>query len=131
MRLFVALEIPSTVRDDFAALMNDLRALESKSSAKKPRWVRPENLHVTLKFIGHVEPEKLDPIRAALAKAELGKTGRTSNSADSASFRTTSVLAFSGPALLARRIWLRSPETLTQVSRSSGFPPKSARLLRT
>ena len=69
MRLFVALEIDSTVRDAFAALMNDLRALESKSSAKKPRWVRPENLHVTLKFIGHVEPEKLDPIRAALAKA--------------------------------------------------------------
>ncbi len=73
MRLFVALEIPSTVRDAFAALMNDLRALESKSSAKKPRWVRPENLHVTLKFIGHVEPEKLDPIRAALAKANSEK----------------------------------------------------------
>lgn len=68
MRLFVALEIPAAVRDAFAALMNDLRVLESKSSAKKPRWVRPENLHVTLKFIGHVEPEMLDAIRADLAK---------------------------------------------------------------
>jgi 2'-5' RNA ligase len=66
VRLFVALEISSTVRDAFAALTNDLRALESKSSAKKP--VRPENLHVTLKFIGHIDPALLDPIRATLAK---------------------------------------------------------------
>jgi 2'-5' RNA ligase len=31
--------------------------------------VRPENLHVTLKFIGHTDPAKLDSIRAALTKA--------------------------------------------------------------
>jgi RNA 2',3'-cyclic 3'-phosphodiesterase len=68
VRLFVALEIPSTVRERFATLINQLRALESKSSAKKPRWVRPENLHVTLKFIGHIDPALLDPIRATLAK---------------------------------------------------------------
>ena len=68
MRLFVALEIPAAVRARFTALINDLRAIESKSSAKKPRWVRPENLHVTLKFIGHIDPAKLDPIRATLAK---------------------------------------------------------------
>ena len=68
MRLFVALEIPAAVRDRFAALINELRALESKSSAKKARWVRPDNLHVTLKFIGHIEPAKLDAIRATLQK---------------------------------------------------------------
>jgi RNA 2',3'-cyclic 3'-phosphodiesterase len=68
VRLFVALEIPSAVREHFATLINQLRALESKSSAKKPRWVRPENLHVTLKFIGHIDPALLDPIRATLAK---------------------------------------------------------------
>ena len=67
MRLFVALEIPSAVRTNFAALINDLRALDGKSPAKKPRWTRPENLHVTLKFIGNVVPEKLHGIRAALA----------------------------------------------------------------
>jgi 2'-5' RNA ligase len=68
VRLFVALEISSTVRERFATLINQLRALESKSSPKKPRWVRPENLHVTLKFIGHIDPAPLDPIRATLAK---------------------------------------------------------------
>lgn len=62
MRLFVALEIPTAVRDDLAALLKKLRELSSQ-----PRWVRPENLHVTLKFIGEVAPEKLEAIRSALA----------------------------------------------------------------
>jgi RNA 2',3'-cyclic 3'-phosphodiesterase len=67
VRLFVALEIPSALRTNFAALMTDLRALDTESSAKKPSWTRPENLHVTLKFMGNVAPDKFDDIRAALA----------------------------------------------------------------
>jgi RNA 2',3'-cyclic 3'-phosphodiesterase len=63
MRLFVALEIPSTVRNNLAEFLKQLRAL-----APQPRWARPENLHVTLKFIGEVLPEKLGAIRAALAE---------------------------------------------------------------
>ena len=68
MRLFVALAIPSAVRTHLAALTTDLRALESKSPAKKPRWTRSENLHVTLKFIGNVVPEKRDEIRTSLTR---------------------------------------------------------------
>ena len=66
MRLFVALEIPAAVRDNLAALIEELRALSAKVSEKRPRWVRPENLHMTLKFIGDVDG-KLDGIRAALS----------------------------------------------------------------
>ncbi len=62
MRLFVALEIPSTVRENFAGFLKPLRALSSQ-----PRWARAESLHVTLKFIGEVPSAKLDAIRAALA----------------------------------------------------------------
>ena len=62
MRLFVALEIPSAVRDNLATLIEDLHRTDPK-----PRWVRPENLHVTLKFIGEAAPEKLDAIRTALS----------------------------------------------------------------
>jgi len=68
VRLFVALEIPSAVRDNLAALINELRAADSWSSKSKARWVRPENLHVTLKFIGHVDAAKFEPIRGALAE---------------------------------------------------------------
>ena len=66
MRLFVALEIPAAVRDNLAALIKDLRSLSSRLADKRPRWVHPENLHVTLKFIGEVAPARLEGIRSAL-----------------------------------------------------------------
>jgi RNA 2',3'-cyclic 3'-phosphodiesterase len=67
VRLFVALQIPDPIRNEYAALIDELRRLDGKAHPKKPKWVRPENLHVTLKFIGHVDPAKLDSIRTALA----------------------------------------------------------------
>jgi len=63
VRLFVALEIPSTVRQNLAALLDSLRAI-----TKEPRWVRAENLHVTLKFLGEVPEAKVHPIRTALGE---------------------------------------------------------------
>jgi 2'-5' RNA ligase len=62
VRLFVALEIPSAVRENLATLLKRLREI-----SPQPRWVQPENIHLTLKFIGEVAPEKIDAIRAALA----------------------------------------------------------------
>lgn len=63
MRLFVALEIPSGVRENLAALLASLRAITNE-----PRWVRAENLHITLKFLGEVDAGKLDAVRGALGK---------------------------------------------------------------
>jgi len=67
VRLFVALEIPAAVRDNLTAQVAELRELSAKVADKRPRWVRPENLHVTLKFIGEVAPTKLAGIRDALS----------------------------------------------------------------
>jgi RNA 2',3'-cyclic 3'-phosphodiesterase len=61
MRLFVALSIPSEVRENIASLMRTLRRADAK-----PRWVNPENLHVTLKFIGEVAEESVPSICGAL-----------------------------------------------------------------
>jgi 2'-5' RNA ligase len=63
VRLFVALELPAEVHAGLAALIRELRAL-----APQVKWVRAENLHLTLKFIGEAESAKLDGIRAALAE---------------------------------------------------------------
>ncbi|HXX45393.1 MAG TPA: RNA 2',3'-cyclic phosphodiesterase [Candidatus Acidoferrales bacterium] len=62
MRLFVALDFPDSIRDAIRDLIAKLKPL-----CKDARWVRPEGMHVTLKFIGHVDTEKLDPIITALA----------------------------------------------------------------
>ena len=62
MRVFVALQIPPTVRKNLAEFLATLRAISSQ-----PRWVRAENLHVTLKFVGEMQAEKLGDIRAGLS----------------------------------------------------------------
>jgi 2'-5' RNA ligase len=73
VRLFVALEIPSAVRDNLAALLKNLSGVETPSAGKKARWVRPGNLHVTLKFIGEVAPAQLEAIRGALSTVRSGQ----------------------------------------------------------
>jgi len=64
MRLFVALELPAAVRENLVALLKALRAVSPQT-----RWVRPENLHLTLKFIGEVPETEFAVIRNALAAA--------------------------------------------------------------
>lgn len=68
MRLFVALEIPAAMRENLAAQISELRDLSLKLADKRPRWVRRENLHVTLKFIGEVADVKIAAIRSRLSK---------------------------------------------------------------
>jgi RNA 2',3'-cyclic 3'-phosphodiesterase len=65
VRLFVALEIPRAVRDNLATLIGDLRTVDPKA-----RWVRPENIHMTLKFMGETPPEKVENIRGALSEVQ-------------------------------------------------------------
>ena len=62
MRLFVALSIPPEVRQNIASLVRNLRHTDGK-----PRWINPQNLHITLKFIGELESEKVPAISDALA----------------------------------------------------------------
>jgi 2'-5' RNA ligase len=66
MRLFVAFDLRDAVRQGLADLTKKLKPL-----CKSARWARPEGMHVTLKFIGHVIDEadtrKLDSLCAALA----------------------------------------------------------------
>lgn len=47
MRLFVALDIEDDIRGRITHFLDDVREL-----APEARWVRPESMHVTLKFIG-------------------------------------------------------------------------------
>ncbi len=65
MRLFVALEIPSEIRIRLRDLIAELRPI-----CKDARWAAPEQMHVTLKFIGHAidrpESENFAALRSAL-----------------------------------------------------------------
>lgn len=71
MRLFVALAIPAEVRESLASLIRALRAVDSK-----PKWSSPENLHLTLKFIGEVPHEQLPAIGDALAAVRIDEQAK-------------------------------------------------------
>lgn len=67
LRVFCAVELPAEVREAAAAHVARLRRDFPDARAG---WVRPEGLHVTLKFIGEIEPERLQSLtRAASAAA--------------------------------------------------------------
>jgi len=66
VRLFVALDVPEEVREALGKMIARLK--QSAPKLRGARWVRPEGMHVTLKFIGHVEETRLGAIREALAK---------------------------------------------------------------
>src|ERR1700674_2362421 len=62
MRIFVALDIDEAIRDRISRFMEGVRGF-----APDARWVRPESLHVTLKFIGEKPAETVDEIKGALS----------------------------------------------------------------
>lgn len=66
MRLFVALDIDDAIRDRIARFVEGVRGF-----APDARWVRPESLHVTLKFIGEKPSEALEAIRTALRDVDI------------------------------------------------------------
>jgi 2'-5' RNA ligase len=67
-RLFVAVDLPEEVREALHRLQSDLRQRELSGL----RWVRPEGVHLTLKFLGETPAERVPAIEGALATALLG-----------------------------------------------------------
>lgn len=63
-RLFVALDPPPSLT---AALAESLA--EARPLAPDARWSQAEKLHLTLAFLGHLPADRVEPIRAALARA--------------------------------------------------------------
>ena len=59
MRLFVALSLPEDVQQRLSVLANGLPGA---------RWVKPENLHLTLRFLGEVDNLAAADVDDALAK---------------------------------------------------------------
>ena len=63
IRTFVACELPREIRSEIGQIQEDL-----KHRRLRLKWVRPENLHLTLKFLGDVSTGQIDTIVAAIEK---------------------------------------------------------------
>lgn len=65
IRTFIAIVLPESVIRQLAQVQ---RQLERQTPPESVRWVKPEGIHLTLKFLGDTPVGKLDAIRAALGE---------------------------------------------------------------
>ena len=68
-RVFCAIELPATVREKLSDHITHLRAAAPDSTAT---WVRPENIHLTLKFVGEVPVSRVRDLTQAAANVVAG-----------------------------------------------------------
>jgi 2'-5' RNA ligase len=70
VRLFIALEVGAAIQRAAAGVSDELklRALRSAPRARVS-WVKPERMHVTVRFIGEVDEPQCSAIRSALEPA--------------------------------------------------------------
>jgi RNA 2',3'-cyclic 3'-phosphodiesterase len=104
MRLFVAVNLPAEIKDHMGAVQDRLRRAQADVS-----WVRSENIHVTLKFLGETEEKRLERIRTTLG--EVARAGIPF------SMEVSGIGSFGGR--VPRVVWVGvgdGAETLTQLA---------------
>jgi len=119
-RLFVAIELSKKQKQEVYSLQQKLREY-----LEGVRWVRPEGLHLTLKFLGETDLSWIEPIKKAMDRA----------AADTSSIKIIygSSGVFPSPKK-ARVLWIglregaealqSLAENLDQILAKSGFMPE-------
>lgn len=68
IRTFIAIELPDNIRSFINKIQEDM-----KSYGFKMRWVRPESIHITLKFLGDINKADTEKITEAMSQAAKGR----------------------------------------------------------
>jgi 2'-5' RNA ligase len=61
MRLFIALPLPREIEEELGKIIFVL-----KQKGGRVKWVAPKNIHLTVKFLGEVENDKVEDIKKAV-----------------------------------------------------------------
>jgi len=120
VRAFVALELGAEVREAIGKLVASLRP-----RVPGARWVRPEGVHLTLRFLGDTPPERIERLLPLLAAAASG--------CEPLEARSAGLGTFPGPGKPPRVLWLGislPPSTVSlqaaceRAAVEVGFPPE-------
>jgi len=69
VRTYIAIELDETINAALTDLQEQLKAKVPRGSV---RWVRPQGIHLTLKFLGDVPANRIEEIERALTQACAG-----------------------------------------------------------
>lgn len=66
LRTFIALDLPPVVQEALGRLERELQ-----TTGAPVTWVKPERIHLTLKFLGDIAPERIPDLQKSLAEVAL------------------------------------------------------------
>ena len=61
IRAFIAIELSSEIRQELSFVQSQLKTVNADL-----KWVRPESIHLTLKFLGNITQEKIGEVKKIL-----------------------------------------------------------------
>jgi 2'-5' RNA ligase len=64
IRTFIAVDLPASIISLLEKVQQELKPLRLGA-----RWVRPENIHLTIRFLGDIDPGDIDKIGGAMSEA--------------------------------------------------------------
>jgi len=71
MRLFIAIGIPKQIKEALQKCSNELQQVIKQNDLAKCNFVDVNNMHLTLKFLGEVNEQKLNDIKDALYEIDF------------------------------------------------------------
>ncbi|MBW2410256.1 MAG: RNA 2',3'-cyclic phosphodiesterase, partial [Deltaproteobacteria bacterium] len=67
IRTFIAFALPDHVKSALGDVQEGLKACGLKA-----KWVRLQGIHLTLKFLGNIALDQIDPVAAGMAEGVRG-----------------------------------------------------------
>ena len=65
IRCFIAIKLPQEVHTQIESHVHDLSRY-----TKMVRWIKPDSLHLTIKFLGEIETDRVEKVKSTLAKVK-------------------------------------------------------------
>ena len=129
IRTFIAVELDASMRDALAGLQERIR----RALGPPMRWVKPEGMHLTLKFLGQAPEDLVPSIADALDDGRPTEPPvRHRSRRARAAFPTRAAPASSGPrCAVTSTPWPTCGRTSRRWSPRSAFPPRTVPSART